>query len=382
MRVWLDTSPLESGHAHRGIGAYTRFLLRAFEELIAKKKLDGVELLTSEPEVAPDIIHYPFFDLFFSTLTVPKVTPVIVTIHDVIPLVFPEKYRPGVRGTLRFWKQKRALQRVAGVITDSEVSRQDIHEHLAVPLEKIWAIPLAANPEIEPVSEYYQQKYAQQVGAPEDYIVYVGDINYNKNLPTLLLALTQLPEEVHLCVVSRTFRNTDIPEGQQLAKIITENDLEDRVHILDIPSDQPEILSGVLGGARCLVQPSLYEGFGLPVLEAMQAGTVVVSTNGGSLPEVAGEAAIVVEPTLVGLTDGIREAWKLRGEDRESRIQAGLKWAAKFSWSDTAKQTASVYQFVHEQHQRVLAEKAALIAARSKTQSSKNGNNPSSESQT
>lgn len=343
MRVWLDTSPLQSGHAHRGIGAYTRFLLQAFRQFSEK---DSLEILTEQPTTPPDLIHYPFFDLFFHTLTVPKETPVVVTIHDVIPLIFPENYKPGIKGTIRFWLQRWQLQKVAAVVTDSEASRQDIYQHLKVPMERIWTVPLAANPDIQPVSEYLQRKYAEELGAPDDYIVYVGDINYNKNIPTLLLALTQLPPEVHLCVVSRTFRNTDIPEGKLLAKIIHDNDLEDRVHVLDIPGDQPEMLSAILGRARCLVQPSLYEGFGLPVLEAMQAGAVVVCTNAGSLPEVAGDVAIQVEPTLSGLMQGIQEGWKLRGDDRTSRIEAGKAWAKKFSWNQAARQTAQVYEAV------------------------------------
>lgn len=190
LRVWLDTSPLKSGHAHRGIGAYTRFLLAALQAQATKLDL---EILTEKPEIEPDVIHYPFFDLFFATLPLPKKVPVVVTVHDVIPLVFPQEYRPGVKGTVRFWQQRSRLQKVSAIVTDSECSRQDIEKHLNISQEKIWAVPLAANPELTSVSEYLQRKHAEEVGAPDDYIVYIGDINYNKNLPTLLLALTQLP---------------------------------------------------------------------------------------------------------------------------------------------------------------------------------------------
>lgn len=359
MRVWLDTSPLTTAHADRGIGAYTRNLLQALTQLPVTNEL---QVLTERPASPPDIIHYPFFDLFFSTLPRPTDVPIVVTIHDVIPLVFPKEYPPGIRGQLRFWRQRSNLSLVSGVITDSQASRQDIQKYLGVPSEKISVIPLAGNPQLEPVSEYLQRKYSEELGAPDDYIVYIGDINYNKNLPTLLLALTQMPETVHLCVVSRTFRNTAIPEGKLLDQMIRDNNLQERVHVLDIPSDQPEMLSAIIGRARCLVQPSLYEGFGLPVLEAYQVGTLVVCSNTSSLPEVAGEAAIMVEPTVGGLAHGIEEAWHLRGDARNERIVAGQKWAKHFRWSKVAEQTAVAYQsalayFLRQQPEKPPAEK-------------------------
>lgn len=350
VRILIDTSPLRSGHAGRGIGAYTRNLVKALQAIAESEDL---ELLTElqTGEAPPDLIHYPFFDFFAHTLTVDPKIPTVVTIHDVIPLVFPEQYRPGLRGSFRLWQQRRSLKQVSGVITDSQHSRQDIQTYLGVAPQHISVTPLAANPDLAPVSEYLQRKVSEEVGAPDDYVLYIGDINYNKNLPTLLLALTQIPEQIHLCVVSQTFNNTAIPEGQLLARIIKENGLRDRVHVLNIPSDQPETLSAVIGRARCLVQPSLYEGFGLPVLEAMQVGTLVVSSNVSSLPEVAGEAAILVEPSVGGLADGLVRAWKARGEERESLVQSGQKWAATFSWERTARLTAQAYRSVVQRYE-------------------------------
>lgn len=355
MRVLIDTSPLQSGHADRGIGMYTRQLVHALTQLSSS---NDIQVLTEKPASPPDLIHYPFFDLFFSTLPKPADVPVVVTIHDVIPLVFPQEYKSGIRGRIRFWRQRRNLQDVSGVITDSQASRQDIQKYLGVPSEKISVIPLAGNPALEPVSEYLQRKYAEELDLPDDYVIYIGDINYNKNLPTLLLAISQLEDNVHLCVVSRTFRNTDIPEGKLLDQMIRENDLQSRVHVLDIPGDQPEMLSAVIARARCLVQPSLYEGFGLPVLEAYQVGTLVVSSNTSSLPEVAGESAILVDPTVGGLAHGIDEAWHLRGDARTERIAAGLKWAKHFRWSKVAEQTALAYQaaLAYAQRQNVINE--------------------------
>lgn len=340
LRVLVDTSPLQSGHAGRGIGAYTRHLVAGLQ---AVAKSEDIEVVTELGSEVVDLIHYPFFDFFAHTLQVDEV-PVVVTIHDVIPLVFPQEYPPGLRGSFRLWQQRRTLHQVSGVITDSQCSRQDIQKHLGVAPQSITVTPLAANPDLQPVSEYLQRKYAEELGAPDDYILYIGDINYNKNLPTLLLALTQVSEQIHLCVVSRTFNNTEIPEGKLLAKIIQENGLKDRVHVLDVPGDNPELLSAVIGRARCLVQPSIYEGFGLPVLEAMQVGTPVVSSNAASLPEVAGDAAILVEPSVGGLSQGIEMGWRLRGEEREEMVRAGQKWSKQFTWQKTARLTIEAYR--------------------------------------
>ncbi|MCD8484637.1 glycosyltransferase family 4 protein [Candidatus Woesebacteria bacterium] len=360
MQVLLNTEPLQNANSTRGVGTYTRELLQSLRELAdlpeplvvhATHELAEFGTQVTKDADGIDVIHYPFFDLFFSTLPARSKTPVVVTVHDVIPLVFPEEYKPGLKGQWRFQGQKKRLQGVDAIITDSEASRADIIEHLDISSHKVHVVPLAAGQSLQPVSDYYAQKYTEELKLPAKYILYVGDINYNKNLPTLLLALTQIPEDIHLCVVSQTFRNTTIPEGQQLAEIIKANDLESRVHVLDIPKGDDEKLAAVISKARCLIQPSLYEGFGLPVLEALQVGTVVVSADTSSLPEVVGDAAILVDPTITGLADGIQQAVALRGTDRQDMIERGFMRANMFSWSKTARATYDIYRQVVQENQ-------------------------------
>lgn len=350
MRVLVDTSPLINANSGRGVGTYTRQLLRALRKMEKSTQLQIVashELPQGEKvrQSDFDLVHMPYFDLFFATMPWKRNVPTVVTIHDVIPLVFPDVFVPGIKGKIRFQWQKWAVGKADAIITDSHVSKSDIVKYLNISEHKVHVVPLAAGEEFAPQSEYFQAKYKSELKLPEKYIVYIGDINYNKNLPTLLLALTEL-KDVHLVVVSSAFTNTDIPEGKRLAEIIKENDLEERVHVPKIPVEHPEILASVLQGAKCLVQPSLYEGFGLPVLEAMQSGAVVVCSNAGSLPEVAGDAAILVEPTIAGLSEGIEKAMRLRGTEREEQIAKGIAWAKNFHWEKTARETLAVYESV------------------------------------
>lgn len=354
MKVLLESSPLLGASGGRGIGTYTQELLSSLraldtqEEPLLIQATHELGHVPENPHEQFDLIHYPYFDLFFSTLPAEPLLPTAVTVHDVIPLLYPKQYPPGIKGKLRFWKQKKALQQASLVITDSEASRLDIEEHLDIPAERVRSIYLAGSSQIQPVSEKVREETRKALDLPSKYIVYVGDINYNKNLPMLLVVLTQLPKSVHLCVVSRAFTNTEIPEGKLLARTIEENEIQDRVHVLDIPKDRPQMLSAVLQESLCLVQPSLYEGFGLPVLEAMQAGTVVVSTDGGSLPEVAGTAAIMCEPKINSLTEALQQAIKLEPQERKERILAGKKNAKRFSWEKTAQQTYQAYKEARE----------------------------------
>jgi len=169
MKVLINVQPLSSGHAIRGVGMYTRFLSEALE------KQPGIELYRSSLVQRPkkiDIVHYPFFDLFFPTLPLAKFSKTIVTIHDVIPLLFPKEYPVGKRGWLAFAHQKLALKTVAKVITDSQASQQDIATHLGVPLGKIAVVPLAANPFLQPLPASKLKTAKRKLKLPEKYILY------------------------------------------------------------------------------------------------------------------------------------------------------------------------------------------------------------------
>lgn len=354
LTVLLDTSPLQTGSQVRGIGTYTRLLHQHLAQL---DQLEVIPITTpselrqyrrqAQPDPKQTILHYPFFDLFFSTLPIIRPYKTVVTVHDVIPLLFPAQYPPGKKGRLRFYKQVFALQTVDAVITDSAAAKLDIINHLHLRPEKVFPVHLAGQPEIGPVPHSQQQQLRQQYQLPERYVLYVGDINYNKNIPQLLKMLKYLPPDLHLVCVGKNFRPQDIPEWQWITTQLALSDVEQRVHFFaEITTNDATNLAAIYAAAEAYIQPSLAEGFGLPVLEAMQAQTPVVSSNHAALREVAGTHALLVEPTAEALAAAVAEVLHWSKSHRQQVVQAAEAWAQQYRWAKTAAETLAVYQQV------------------------------------
>ncbi|MEA2056913.1 MAG: glycosyltransferase family 1 protein [Patescibacteria group bacterium] len=342
MKVLLDTSPLADANALRGVGMYTRSLAEYLEkEENIKVKRSG----DKDKDFQPDLIHYPFFDLFISTLPLVKSKPTVVTIHDVIPLLYPKQYEPGLKGTIKLKKQKLALNTVKAVITDSKTSKRDIHQHLGVPIDKIHVVYLAANPKLKKPEKKIVNKVIKKYQLPEKYILYVGDINYNKNLPQLIKSLRFLPEKIKLVLVGKNFKEQNIPEWRWVKAQVTMSEVEKRViYLNEILGDADQELSAIYAQAEVYVQPSLYEGFGLPVLEAMQCKTPVVSSNQGSLPEVGGAFALYTQPEAEKMAQRVEEILKWDTKKRKQAIKNAYNWSQIFSWKKTVQATIKVYE--------------------------------------
>jgi glycosyltransferase involved in cell wall biosynthesis len=341
--VLLDTSPLVSGHAIRGIGGYTRWLAEGLEELSEIQIIRSIE--QSVLQIKPQVVHYPFFDFFFPTLPLKPTHTTIVTIHDVIPLVFSEYYKAGIRARGNFIRQKIALHFVKAIITDSENSRQDIIQYLKVPAKKVHVVYLAGNPQLQAQPASKVESVHSHFKLPKKYVLYVGDINYNKNIPQLIKSLKFLPPDVHLVCVGKQFKEQDIPEWSWINAQLALSDVHDRVQfITNISSDHPEELAAVYSGALCYVQPSIYEGFGLPVLEAMQCKTPVVATGTSSLPEVGGVFALYAQPRAESFAQQVTQILEWSKAKRMIHIQTAYDWSHAFSWKKTAFQTAEIYK--------------------------------------
>lgn len=356
MKIAINTTPLNSAHKTRGIGYYTHNLIQNL------KKLDSIEIvefqnLSKLQKV--DLIHYPWFDFYFHTLPIKKKYPTIVTIHDVIPLIFKDHYPAGIRSKINFLLQKGALQNCKVYITDSETSKKDVVNYLKLKSEKVFSIPLAQDESFKIINDTKTLYVKRKFNLPEHLVLYVGDANWVKNLPFLIKAFNKLiknfpdTQDLKLILVGGVFlkKVNDInhPELESLKlvnKLIEEYGLEKS--IIRVGNLEKDELVAFYNLATVYVQPSFYEGFGLPILEAFACGVPVICSNGGSLPEIGGGAALFFDPANCDqFIDLLREI--LRNKSlREKLIKLGLERAEKFSWQKVAEETKAVYRKVLE----------------------------------
>lgn len=342
IKIALTTTPLSSGSKTRGIGVYTRELMAALSRL---KDLKIYPSSQNPYRLPVDLVHYPFFDLFYHTLPLKPSLPTVVTIHDVIPLKYPAHFPVGLRGRLGLMLQKLSLRSIHSVITDSESSKKDIAHYLSFNPDRIFVVPLA--PARHRGTVRLSGKVRDLYQLPAEYLLYVGDINWNKNIPGLLQALSKMVHtDAHLVCVGKVFADKpDIPEYRAIIDTIQALDLNERVHLLSyVPSHHLPVIYRL---AKAYVQPSWDEGFGLTILEAMTMGTPVVSSNRGSLPEVGGEAALYFDPdSIKEFSRSLDRIW----EDKALRTQLtslGESRVKQYSWEQTARATAAVYAQLH-----------------------------------
>lgn len=252
----------------------------------------------------------------------------IVMVHDLIPLRFPRIASP-LTPYFRYYLPQ-VLKKSTHIICNSYATDKDLQELLGVPESKITVIHLG-----------YDQSHFKPLGLPKaeiPYFIYLGRHDPHKNLPRVLEALAAIAssctEELWL-VGPQDHRYT--PQLQQQAIALG---LEKRVKFLDyVPYCE---LPRLLNQATALVYPSLWEGFGFPALEAMGCGTPVITSNLASLPEITGEAGILVNPYQV---ESIAEGMKLVAQNEEVRSrlrELGLTQASNFSWAKTGLATAQV----------------------------------------
>lgn len=339
MRIAIDISPLSNGHQTRGIGFYTENLVRALKCYDKSNSYTFFTRGEKLPENA-DLIHYPYFDPFFLTLPFKKATKTVVTVHDLIPLVFPNQFPAGLRGGLKWQWQKLSLRGAQAIITDSENSKKDIVKYTGINAEKIHVVYLAAG------EEFKKLETGNKYNLPERFVLYVGDINYSKNIPGLIKAFKKLKPQIadlKLVLVGKAFKDENLKETQEILQLIESLGIVDEIVK---PGFVPtEDLAAIYNRATVYCQPSFYEGFGLPVLEAMACGCPVIASKTGSLPEVVGDAGILVDPEKTEeISEKLLKLLKLPMEEKQKIREKGFAQSRKFSWKKCAEETVAVYK--------------------------------------
>ncbi len=302
--------------------------------------------------VRADLIHIP---LHVVPLFLPR--PYVVTVHDLSSLFFdvPDNWRFELSRTL----MRRGLMRASRVIAVSESTRQDVEQMLGIPASKITRIYGAADPRytrldgdarIHASAEAEQERRLTleryQINYP--FLLYAGSVKPQKNVARLVEAFALLRGELEDHPVYRNLRliiiGDQISKHPNLRQAVLHSRVESSVRFLGfVPFDTLRVF---YSSAAAFVFPSLYEGFGLPPLEAMASGTPVVSSNVTSLPEVVGEAAYFVSPDNVfEIARGIKEVLLDEGL-RERLITRGLLQSRRFNWEDTARQVLATYENV------------------------------------
>lgn len=320
----------------RGVGYYRDFLERSLNSL------PDIDLVNT----GEDIDHYTFFDLFYPTLPFHKSKPTVVTVHDLTPLVLSELYPKGIKGTFNLIHQRLSLMNVQAIITDSHCSKKDLSLLFHLSEDKIFAIPLASDPEYQKhVSEETLKTVAGKYNLPSEFILTVaGGPNPNKNLPALAEACSEL--HIPLVIVGGGVAKK-LPDGPVHPELRDLVKLQTYRHVMILGFVPTPDLSAIYRLSNLYCQPSLYEGFGLPLLEAMNTGTLVVSSNKSSLPEIYSDKTITFNPSSVGsMVKALEKALNLTDHQKQHYIRAAQHKAYDFSWDLTARATLSVYKRV------------------------------------
>ncbi|MCU0481823.1 MAG: glycosyltransferase family 4 protein [Anaerolineae bacterium] len=266
-----------------------------------------------------------------------KKTKSIVTIHDLSYIRVPETASPSLKAYLD-GVVPRSLQRATHIHAVSEMTRQDLMNLYHIPPEKISVIFNAVESHFKPTTPS-AEIFAKYQIPNVPYIITVGTVQPRKNYSRLVKALAQLrfKHDIHLVVVGGRGWLED-----EFYATIRDTKMIDYVHLTGFVSD--EDLPALYTGAVAMAFPSLYEGFGIPILEAMACGIPVVSSNTSSLPEVADDATLLIDPYSIEEIHNALEKVITDQNLREILIQRGFKQAKKFTWEQSAHQLLGLYR--------------------------------------
>jgi len=378
MHIAIDYTP--AVHQQAGIGRYTRGLVQALTRLDSDNRYTLMVLGRTGAQFIPktlpanfklrfipisdrwatvlwyrlnlpipvelfsgqtDLFHGPSFTL------PPSFTPSLLTVHDLSFLRYPQGAHPG----LLAWLIKavpRSLRRARHVLADSESTRADLIELMQVPSERITVIGAGVEKRFQPVTAPETlARVRARYRLPNRFILSVSTLEPRKNLTGLIAAFNRMASsnalssmaDLHLVIAGgKGWLYDDIFAAAETSP------LRERIHFAGYVAD--EDLPALYSLATLFAFPSHYEGFGIPVLESMACGTPVVCANNSSLPEIAGDAALLIEATdTEALTDAMHQL-VIDASLREGLIQRGYEQAGKFKWEEAARRLLDVYSTI------------------------------------
>lgn len=287
-----------------------------------------------------DVAHVPYWGSALRPLV-----PTVVTIHDLIPLLLPA-YRGGPLVRLYTRLVAAAARRAAVVLTDSLASKRDIETHLRLPPEGVRAVYLAPDPELSPEPVGDDAVVRRAYGLPHRYVLYLAGHDVRKNVGRLLEAFDVVAHADDDVVLAIGGRLPDRPDPLLFdpRPVVEALGLGDVVRLIGWVDEAHK--PALYRGAACAVFPSRYEGFGLPVLEALACGTPLVTSSVASLPELAGDAAFTVDPDDVNGLAGAMLACLADVGLAADLARRGPRQAARFTWAETARHTLAAYEEV------------------------------------
>jgi len=320
-------------------------LRRACEqsEALSVRVFPDVPSFIRIPFLYPRLARQDRLGLLHMTYVAPPrlACPLVLSIHDVSYRIFPRFFSPRVRLQLALTVGP-GVRKARRIIAISESAKRDIVRFYGVNPRRVVVTPLAAGAHFSPQSESEIRRVRQAYGLPERYVLAVGNKQPRKNLPRLVQAFGSLAAEMPELVL--VIAGQSGWQGSEVENVVKEMGLGRRVRFTGfVPgADLPALYSG----ADVFCYPSMYEGFGLPPLEAMACGAATITSNTSSLPEVVGDSALTVEPTSVAdLTEALRTLLDNEAMRREYS-RRGIERASLFSWDRTARLTRNAYDAV------------------------------------
>jgi len=391
MRICIDARPLQKASRYRGIGTYISNLTEnislidkgnSFSYLSLKNGIpleqhegtqfcEWLERPVWRPK-RPERLHWLWDKMFLDKTLTDSCTDIfhasditslpsqlsarkykfVITVHDMIPFLFTNSYMKEQPFDYQFALKHglELLKEADAIITVSESTKRDVAKYAKIPNERIHVIYEGVSEDLLLIDRFESKAIIKRkYGISEDYVLYLGGVDYRKNIKKLIISFNNLlvnsDANFKLVLAGDVFTRKDNKDVKAVCALIEKLNMADNIKMPGLIDEKD--LNALYGAANIFVFPSLYEGFGLPILEAMACGTPVITSNISSIPEVCGDAALLVDPNDV---DSIAMAMHkvLYSNDMKGQmIRKGLERAKKFSWKMTAEETLAVYKEVY-----------------------------------